>query len=103
MDAARTLHLARRRSGLSQRELAGRVGVPQPVVARIESGRAVPRVDTLDRLLAGCGEALEARPRLGAGVDRTEIRELLHLTPAQRARLAVREARNVAAVRPRAG
>jgi hypothetical protein len=68
----------------------------QSEVARIERGTIVPRVDTLDRLLAGCGEGLEVRPRLGIGLDRTGIRELLALTPAERARLAVQEARNLA-------
>jgi predicted transcriptional regulator len=95
MDAGRMLSQARRRAGLSQRGLASRVGVPQPVIARIERGGVTPRVDTLARLLEGCGEALQSRPTLGAGLDRTAIRELLKLTPAERARLAVEEAQNV--------
>lgn len=103
MDAARVLRAARRRAGLSQRELARRAGVPQSAVARIENGTVVPRVDTLDRLLAGCGEALEASPRLGVGIDRTMIRELLRLTPGERARLAAEEARNVGLLLERAG
>jgi len=90
-----TLREARRRAGLSQRALAARVGVPQPVVARIERGGVSPRIDTLERLLRGCGEELGTRPRLGEGVDRTAIRELLKLSPGERARLAVEEARNV--------
>lgn len=94
VDAGGALRHARLKADLSQRALAARVGVPQSVVARIERGGVVPGVDTLDRLLAGCGEALEARPRLGVGLDRTAIRALLRLSPAQRARLAVREARN---------
>ncbi len=98
MDVARTLVLARKRAGLSQRQLAGAIGIPQSAIARIERGIVVPRVDTLDRLLRGCGEALESRPRLGAGVDRTVIRQLLALAPAQRARLAAEEARNLEAV-----
>lgn len=96
MNAGRVLTDARKRAGLSQRGLAARVGVPQSAVARIERGTVVPRVDTLDRLLAGCGRGLEARPRLGRGLDRTGIRQLLALTPGQRARLAAREARNLA-------
>ncbi len=95
MDARRLLKGARRRAGLSQRQLATTVRVPQPVVARIESGAVVPRVDTLERLLEGCGERLESRPRLGLGVDRSVIRELLKLSPGERARLAVAEARNL--------
>jgi transcriptional regulator with XRE-family HTH domain len=58
--------------------------VAQPTVARIEGGQEVPRVDTLARLLQACGESLEVRPRLGAGVDRSLIREMLRRTPAER-------------------
>lgn len=92
MDAGRVLRQARRRANLTQRELAGRSGVPQPAIARIESGAVVPRLDTLDRLLEACGGSLEVRPRLGIGVDRTAMRELLGLTPGERARLAAEEA-----------
>jgi hypothetical protein len=55
----------------------------------------MPRTDTLDRLLAGCGEGLESRPRLGQGIDRSVIRRLLALSPGRRARLAVGEGRNL--------
>ena len=89
------LRTARRDAGLSQRELADRVGVPQPAVARIESGRVHPRVDTFDRLLEACGRALALIPRPGSGVDRTTIRELLDLTPSERLRRATREGRNL--------
>ncbi|MBW3563922.1 MAG: hypothetical protein KY459_04270 [Acidobacteria bacterium] len=40
-------------------------------------------------------------PEKGTGVDRTLIRQRLALTPAQRVRLAVREARNLQAFRER--
>jgi hypothetical protein len=58
----------------------------------------VPRLDTLERLLRACGVTLEPVPLLGDGVDRTAIRELLRLTPSERARLAVEEARALARV-----
>ena len=80
---------------LSQRALARLAGVPQPTVARIESGAVVPRVDTLDRLLRACGQTLTSAPLPGAGVDRTTIRALLRLSPAGRLRLAAREGRNL--------
>jgi transcriptional regulator with XRE-family HTH domain len=86
MDAAVTLRRARRRAGLSQRELAAEAGTPQPTIARIERGHEVPRVDTLDRLLRACLQTLDTRPTGGAGVDRTLIREMLRLTPEQRLR-----------------
>jgi transcriptional regulator with XRE-family HTH domain len=95
MRAARILIDARLRGGLTQRELARRAGTSQSEVARIETGVVIPRLDTLDRLLAACGEELQSRPRLGAGIDRMAIGELLALTPGQRARLAAAEANNV--------
>ena len=77
---------------MTQRQLAASAGVPHSTVARIESGRLTPRVDTLDRLLAASGHVLELRSQAGRGIDRTQIRELLRLTPGQRARLAVADA-----------
>lgn len=95
MKAATLLRQARRRAGLTQLELGKRAGVTQASISRIEESRVRPRFDTLDRLLEACGFSLELAPRLGVGVDRTAIRELLRLTPAERARLAVEEARNL--------
>jgi transcriptional regulator with XRE-family HTH domain len=63
MDPAWVLRSARRSAGLTQRALAAKARVPQPTVARIESRAVVPRVDTLDRLLAACGVALTVGPR----------------------------------------
>jgi predicted transcriptional regulator len=75
--------------------------VPQPQIARIESGAVVPRVDTLDRLLEACGEGLESLPRLGIGVDRSLAQELLELSPIERARVGVASSRNVMEVMDR--
>ena len=95
MDAGALLRESRLAAGLSQRDLARLAGVPQPTVARIESGAVGPRFDTLDRLLAACGKGLDVVPRPGAGVDRTQLRAMLALTPAERLRVAVQEARNL--------
>jgi transcriptional regulator with XRE-family HTH domain len=103
MDAARVLRQARRRAGLTQRELASRAGVPQSRVAKIESGVIIPRVDTLDRLLEACGEGLESLPRPGRGLDRTGYRELLKVTPAARLEQSAAAARGLARLRERAG
>lgn len=86
---------ARRKAGLSQRALAERAGITQATIARIEKGEIDPRSDTVVRLLRACGFELEAMPVSGIGVDRTAIRELLKLSPAQRVRLATQEARNL--------
>jgi transcriptional regulator with XRE-family HTH domain len=95
MDGSGLVRRARARAGLTQRALAARTGIPQPAIARIEAGSVVPRVDTLDRLLAGSGMTLELVPLPSSGIDRTAIRALLALRPAERLRLAVREARNL--------
>ncbi len=86
---------ARRKAGLSQRALAVRAGVTQATIARIEKREIDPRSETVLRLLRACGFDLEAVPLSGVGVDRTAIRELLKLSPAQRVRLATQEARNL--------
>jgi transcriptional regulator with XRE-family HTH domain len=91
----RLVRLARQRAGLTQRELSERTGVPQPAIARLESGRASPRAATVEKLLAACGFRLTIEPRRGEGVDRTALRELLDLTPDARARLAAEEANRV--------
>lgn len=92
MNVGRLIRHTRRAAGRTQRELAAAAGVPQSTIARIELGRLVPRVDTLDRLLRAMGLSLEAVPAIGIGVDRTQIRQLLRLTPGERARLAAADA-----------
>ena len=85
--AGRMLRDARHRAELTQRQLARKSGIPQETIARIERGRADPRVNTLDRLLAACEFGLEVMPRLGIGIDRSQIDERLD-TPMDR-RLAI--------------
>lgn len=99
MLPSRALRQARRRAGLTQRELAARTGVPQSTIGRIESGRADPRVSTLDGLLRACGDELDAVPRRGVGEDRTLPRGLLRLTPDQRIDGMAHAATELAAMR----
>ncbi|MDO8483573.1 MAG: helix-turn-helix transcriptional regulator [Candidatus Limnocylindrales bacterium] len=82
--AGRMVRAARRHAQLTQRELAKRASIPQETIARIERGRADPRVKTLDRLLEACGYGLESMPRLGIGIDRTQIRERLSFSMDER-------------------
>ena len=98
MDVGAALSDARRRAGLSQRELAARTGVAQPTLARIELGLVDPRVGTLTRLLVECDGELHVTIRPGAGVDRTQIRELLRLSPLRRLDLLRRDVENLAAL-----
>ena len=98
MDPGLSLRRARRRAGLSQRALAAATGIAQPTIARIERGSEEPRVTTLSRLLAACGHRLEMHAAGGEGIDRTAIRELLALTPTERAHVAAAEGRALAAI-----
>ncbi len=82
--AGRMVRYARRRAGLTQRALSAKSGIPQETIARIERGRVDPRVGTLDRLLEGCEFGLEAMPRLGIGIDRTQFSSLLRAASAER-------------------
>jgi transcriptional regulator with XRE-family HTH domain len=91
--AARMLRHARRSAGLTQRALGAKTRVPQETIARIEAGRADPRVETLDRLLEGCGFGLEHLPRLGIGIDRPQFHERLVLSPGDRLIRAMTEDR----------
>ena len=92
MNAGYILRNARRRAHLSQRRLATLSSIAQPTIARIETGREDPRLSTLVRLLAVCGDELRTVAKRGRGIDRTMIRELLEMTPAEQAELLRQEA-----------
>ena len=47
---------------MTQRDLAEASGLKQPAIARIESMRSVPRVDTLLKLLVPLGYTLSIVP-----------------------------------------
>ncbi len=49
---------ARARSDLSQEELAKRMGTSQPAIARLESGKANPSLETLRRYARATGTKL---------------------------------------------
>lgn len=48
----------RNRAGLTQKQLARKMGTTQPVVARLESGRGRPSMRTLERLAEATGSRL---------------------------------------------
>jgi predicted transcriptional regulator len=101
-DPGTLLRRARRWRNLSQRGLAALAGVPQSTVGRIEAGTIDPRASTLSRLLRACGFELEAEPLLGLGVDRTQIRERLRMTPRERIENTAAASEAVARIRGRA-
>jgi DNA-binding XRE family transcriptional regulator len=62
---------ARKRAGLSQRQLAARAHVPQAEVSRIERGLGNPTWKTVTRLLAACGARLRIELPEPAAAPRT--------------------------------
>lgn len=52
----------RESKGLSQRQLADLAGLKQPAVARLESRKVMPQIDTLVRLLHPLGYTLAIVP-----------------------------------------
>jgi transcriptional regulator with XRE-family HTH domain len=83
--ASETLRRARREAGLTQAQVAHRLGTAQSAVAHLERGGSNPTVETLRNALAVTGHelVLEARPR-PASVDESLIVRALKMTPAQR-------------------
>ena len=53
---------AREKKGFSQRELAEISGVKQPAIARLESMKATPQIDTLFKVLHPLGYTIEIVP-----------------------------------------
>ena len=64
MTIATLSRAARQARGISQSQLAVLTGVLAPNISFIESGRRVPRVDTLDGLLRRSGARLTISPTL---------------------------------------
>ena len=53
---------ARNEKGISQKRLEELSGVKQPMIARIESGKTLPQVNTLIKLLVPLGKTLAIVP-----------------------------------------
>jgi transcriptional regulator with XRE-family HTH domain len=60
--AAELIRQSRRRSGLTQAELARQAGMARSVVNMYEHGRRQPSVEALARILAAAGLELQAEP-----------------------------------------
>lgn len=53
---------ARQEKGISQKKLEQLSGVSQPVIARMESGKTSPQLDTVLKVLASLGKTLAVVP-----------------------------------------
>ena len=54
-NIAKEIIKLRTKFGLTQRQLAEKVGIKQPQLARIETGKQLPRLDTLKVIAESCG------------------------------------------------
>ena len=87
LDAARLLREARRRAGLTQRDLARRAKTSQSVVARIENGSTSPSTETLSRLVQAAGLEISAELHPSPAIDShmlDDVERILRLTPEER-------------------
>lgn len=57
---------ARKNAGLTQQELAERIGANKGYISRLERGLTIPTVSTLYRLAAAMGLTVELRPMVMA-------------------------------------
>jgi HTH-type transcriptional regulator/antitoxin HipB len=74
-DLLRTLRDARKERGWSQRELARHLGIAQRHVSGIESGKIVPRYDTLIELVRMLDHDLVMVPRALVPVVQSLVRD----------------------------
>ncbi|ADB51070.1 helix-turn-helix transcriptional regulator [Conexibacter woesei] len=84
---------ARRSAGLTQAQLAERLGTTQPVIARLERAGSNPTFETVAGALAAAGYQFELRAtHVGLStVDEDLIRRQLALSPADRLRALDRQ------------
>ena len=80
-DMRRTLKEVREKRGWTQRDLASRLGLTQTHISGIESGKIVPRYDTLLELVRILDRDLLMVPRALVPVVQSLIRD--HLQPDQ--------------------
>ena len=82
---------------MTQSQLASRVGTARSQISRYENGDVLPSLETLRRLVKGCGLELGLR-LFNADLeehDATLIAATLALTPEERVDRAVRAVRHV--------
>jgi HTH-type transcriptional regulator / antitoxin HipB len=82
-EMRRALKEAREKRGWSQRELGSRLGLPQMHISGIESGKIVPRYDTLLELVRVLDRDLLMVPRSLVPVVQSLVRDHLKDQPGE--------------------
>lgn len=86
MNGGAVIRRARLRAGISQAELARRLGSKQPVVARWETGTRSPSLETVARAVDACGLALDVAVVARDEGEDALLREWQRISPAERMR-----------------
>lgn len=94
---------ARKRAGLTQRELAERAGTTQSAIARIETGRSTPSYDAVLRLVRLCGLDLDVMLVERDHSDWWQAKDMLARTIDQRAAFLERFVAQVRDIQAQAG
>jgi len=96
VDMGAIIRDARLAEGLTQAQLAGRLGITQPSVARLEAAGDNATVATLKRALGAMSRTLElhAAP-MPSSVDDSQIVQALSLSPGERLERFERSYENV--------
>ncbi|WP_344882780.1 helix-turn-helix transcriptional regulator [Allokutzneria multivorans] len=91
MSAGHMLLRVRQEAGLSQEELAERVGTSRPTLSAYENDRKSPTVETMERLLSAAGFQLTVEPAISF-VDHVVSRGRIATVPSRLPRLDPRKA-----------
>ena len=68
LEFARVLRQLREARGFSQAELAESLGTTQSAIARIESGRVVPKMDMVNRIVQALGGTWQSNFKAASGI-----------------------------------
>jgi transcriptional regulator with XRE-family HTH domain len=94
-EASAILRQLRRDSGLTQRDLAAKAGVPQSTIAEVEVGQREPSLTLLSRIAESAGQSIAIRlaplPRHSAVATANTIKDRLHGDPGDGLSLDIRE------------
>jgi transcriptional regulator with XRE-family HTH domain len=103
MSSAALIRKTRTRAGLTQAELAGRLGLSQAAIARLERPGANPTVQTLTEVMTAMGHRLElAAVEVDSSIDETLIASYLRMSPAERLRAFMSSHDSLARLKTRA-
>jgi transcriptional regulator with XRE-family HTH domain len=94
---------ARRRAGLTQRQLAERAGTTQSAIARLETGQTNPSFDLVVRLIEACGFRLDVFLDPYDDSDLAQAEAVLRIPVAKRAEHLTRVVNRMSRLRKEAG